>query len=220
MFWRKLSNFTQLGARSWHKVVQRQDALKIALCLRRCPRCFASESALNATSLRLWSDSGGEHVPSTPFDDLGAWHSAEAKSFLHNVSLDNVGHISHTGLRETNEDSYKLVELEPDLYYFAVFDGHGGSAAVDFVSEHLHECVKHFCSHDKNLESVLTKAFLKCNRDLEEYFLFLNERGKQRIRRYFDQWFESRKYARVLETIRLLRSLLIFSNNDIAFRLV
>ena len=154
-------------------------------CLRRCPRCFGSESALNATTLRLWSDSGGEHVLSTPFDDLGAWHSAEAKSFLHNVSLDNVGHISHTGLRETNEDSYKLVELEPDFYYFAVFDGHGGSAAVDFVSEHLHECVKHFCSHDKNLESVLTKAFLKCNRDLEEYFLFLNERGKQRIMAIF-----------------------------------
>ena len=93
---------------------------------------------------------GGEHVLSTPFDDLGAWHSAEAKSFLHNVSLDNVGHISHTGLRETNEDSYKLEELEPDLYYFAVFDGHGGSAAVDFVSEHMHECVKHFYRHDKN----------------------------------------------------------------------
>ena len=66
-----------------------------------------------------------------------------------------------------------------------MFDGHGGSAAVDFVSEHLHECVKHFYSHDKNLESVLTKAFLRCNRDLEEYFLFLNERGKQRITAIF-----------------------------------
>ena len=85
MFWRKSSNFTQLGARSWHKMVQGEDALKIALCLRRRSRCFASESALNAITLRLWSYSGGEHVLSTPFDDLGAWHSAEAKSFLHNV---------------------------------------------------------------------------------------------------------------------------------------
>ena len=32
---------------------------------------------------------------------------------------------------------------------------------------------------------LVTKAFLKCNRDLEEYFLFLNERGKQRIMAIF-----------------------------------
>ena len=149
MFWRKLSNFTQLGPVRGTKWCKEKMRWRLHYVWEECPRCFASESALNATTLRLWSDSGGEHVPSTPFDHLGAWHSAEAKSFLHNVSLDNVGHISHTGLRETNEDSYKLVELEPDLYYFAVFDGHGGSAAVDFVSEHLHECVKHFYSHDK-----------------------------------------------------------------------
>lgn len=179
MFWRKFSSFAQFGARSLSKVLQSKDGIQVAATLNRYPRHFASESITNnASTLRLWSDSGGQNVVSNPFDDLGAWHDAEAKSFLHSVSLDAVGKSTFVGFREVNEDSFKLIELEPDLYYFAVFDGHGGSAAVDFASEHLHECVKHCYSHDKNIESVLVKAFSKCNRDLEKYCQWLMEKGK------------------------------------------
>ena len=179
MFWRKLSSFAQIGARSLPKIVKRKDGFQVAAVLNRYPRFLSSESTTNgAGALRLWSDSGGEDVASNPFDDLGAWHDAEAKSFLHNVSVDSVGKSTFVGLREVNEDRFKLMELEPDLYYFAVFDGHGGSVAVDFVSEHLHECVKHYYSNDKNIESVLVKAFSKCNRDLEKYCLWLKEKGK------------------------------------------
>ena len=181
MFCRKFSSFAQLGARLLPKVVERKDVLKIVSILKRYPRYFASE-CITPTALRLWSDSGREHLPSNPFDDLGAWHRAEARSFLYNVTVDDVGTSSYIGLRETNEDDFKVIELEPDLYYFAVFDGHGGSASVEFVREHLHECVKHFYSYDKNMENVLINAFLKCNSDLEEYCLFLTERGKLKLR--------------------------------------
>ena len=179
MLWRRLSSVAQIGARSLPKIVQRNNGLQVAAISNRYPRFFASESTTNGVAApRLWSDSGGEDVASNPFDDLGAWHDAEAKSFLHNVSVDSVGKSTYVGLREVNEDRFKLMELEPDLYYFAVFDGHGGSVAVDFVSGHLHDCVKHYYNHDKNMESVLVKAFSKCNRDLEKYCLWLTEKGK------------------------------------------
>ena len=181
MFCRGISGFAQIGARSLSKVIHRRAGLQIATVLNRWVRYFSSEAVPNSEttpSLRLWSDGGGEDVVSNPFDDLGAWHDAEPKSFLHSVSVDTVGKSTAIGYRQANEDSFKLVELQPDLHYYAVFDGHGGSVAVDFVSEHLHECILHFYSSDKNIESVLEDAFAKCNSDLEDYCTWLMERGK------------------------------------------
>lgn len=180
MFWRGITSFAQIGARSLPKIVQRRCGPQFAAVLNKCTRYFASEAVPNneISTLRLWSDSGGEEVESNPFDDLGAWHDAEAKSFLNNVSVDTVGKSTTIGYRQANEDSFKLVELEPDLHYYAVFDGHGGSVAVDFVSDHLHECITHFYSRDKNIESVLIDAFAKCNSDLEDYCKWLVAEGK------------------------------------------
>lgn len=176
MFWRKFSSVARVGL---SRVVQRKDEFRFAAILGEHLRYFSSESATNkASTQRLWSDIGGDDVSSNPFDDLGAWHDAEAKSFLHNVSVDTVGKSTSIGYRTANEDNFQLVELEPDLYYFAVFDGHGGSVAVDFVSEHLHGCVRHYYSYDKDMEKLLIKAFTKCNEDLEKYCHWLTERGK------------------------------------------
>ena len=179
MFWRGITGFAHIGARWLPKIVQRRGFLQFAAVLNRGARYFASEAIPNneISTLRLWSDGGGEEVESNPFDDLGAWHDAEAKSFLSNVSVDTVGKSTTIGHRQVNEDSFKLVELQPDLHYYAVFDGHGGSVAVDFVSDHLHECITHFYSRDKNIESVLIDAFAKCNSDLEEYCKWLTAEG-------------------------------------------
>ena len=180
MFWRGITGFAHIGARCLPKIVQRRGFLQFAAVLNRGARYFASEAIPNneISTLRLWSDGGGEEVESNPFDDLGAWHDAEPKSFLSNVSVDTVGKSTTIGHRQANEDSFKLVELQPDLHYYAVFDGHGGSVAVDFVSDHLHECITHFYSRDKNIESVLIDAFAKCNSDLEEYCKWLIAEGK------------------------------------------
>ena len=138
-----------------------------------------SESISSEISLRLWSDSGGEDVVSNPFDNFGAWHDAEAKSFLHNISLDFVGHSTAIGHRAVNEDRFRILELEPDFYYFAVFDGHGGSNAVDFVSLNMHERVKHLLKTENDLEKVLVTAFKQCDNDLKRHFGWLVEkRGK------------------------------------------
>ena len=52
--------------------------------------------------------------------------------------------------------------------------------AVEFVSEHLHDCIKNFYRSDKSIESVLVEAFIKCNNDLKEYCEWLIEKGKVR----------------------------------------
>lgn len=147
-------------------------------------RCISSPTAYSnderQETLRLWSDSGGYDVVSSPFDDLGAWHEAEAKSFLHNVSVDSVGSSTNLGKKQVNEDRYKLLELDPDLYYFAVFDGHGGSEAVDFVHEKLHKIIKRLHKNNKDLEEILAAAFEECNHELEKHIRFLiNEKGKK-----------------------------------------
>jgi protein phosphatase 1K len=133
-------------------------------------------------TLRLWSDSGGDDVASSPFDDLGAWHEAEAKSFLHNVSVDSVGASTNLGKKLVNEDRYKLLELDPDFYYFAVFDGHGGSEAVDFVQGKLHHIIQRLHKNNKDLEKVLVDAFEECNYELEKHIQHLiNEQGKKSL---------------------------------------
>ena len=141
----------------------------------RMVRLLSSEASSEIASgkLRLWSDSGGQDVVSNPFDDFGSWHNADAKSFLHNISLDYVGLSTATGLRVTNEDRFKILELEPDLYYFAIFDGHGGPYAADFASLNLHERIKHLLKTEDDLEEVLLTAFKKCDNDLQRHFEWL-----------------------------------------------
>lgn len=156
--------------------------------VKRCissPTGYSNEES-QQESLRLWSDSGGYDVVSTPFDDLGAWHEAEAKSFLHNVSVDSVGSSTNLGKKLVNEDRFKVLELDPDLYYFAVFDGHGGSEAVDFVQAKLHKIIKRLYKNNKNLEEILAAAFEECNYELEEHIRFLiKEKGEKIWLRFY-----------------------------------
>lgn len=182
MLCRRISSLARIGVHSLPRIIRRNYKIQYSTVLKKFSRSFSSETSTNSeiSSVRLWSDGGGDHVVSNPFDDLGAWHDAEAKSFLHNVSVDTVGKSTAKGQREANEDCYKILELEPDLYYFAVFDGHGGSVAVEFVSQHLHDCIKNFYRSDKSIESVLVEAFIKCNNDLKEYCEWLIEKGKVR----------------------------------------
>ena len=181
MLFPRLSIFAKTGIRTLSRVLLRRSGPCCSDIFGQFPRYLANEVRNSTKTLRLWSDSGGQDVVSNPFDDLGAWHDAEAKSFFHKVSVDAVGKSTSLGQREVNEDSHRLLELEPDLYYFAVFDGHGGSVAVDFVSENLHRCIKHFYAQDKNLTNVLSKAFVKCNRDLEKYCEWLSREGELQV---------------------------------------
>ena len=64
MFWRGITGFAHIGTRCLPKIVQRRGFLQFAAVLNRGARYFASEAIPNneISTLRLWSDGGGEEV--------------------------------------------------------------------------------------------------------------------------------------------------------------
>jgi len=52
---------------------------------------------------------------------------------MQNINLSAVGKSSQLGRRTSNEDRIIAMELRPDLLMFGILDGHGGSAAADYV---------------------------------------------------------------------------------------
>lgn len=143
-------------------------------------RLNATQVGLNTeekqnNQLRLWSDGGGDDVVSSPFDNLGAWHEAEGPSFLHNIAVDKVGASTNEGKRSYNEDRFQILELDPDFYYFAVFDGHGGHESVDFVHNELHHIIQRLHRDNKDLQKVLVDAFEECDIKLKHHLQWLVE---------------------------------------------
>ncbi|KAK9719097.1 Protein phosphatase 2C 6 [Basidiobolus ranarum] len=64
-----------------------------------------------------------------------------------------VGVRSTRGMRDYNEDRYKSLTVKlpnhaNQLLYFGVFDGHGGSHSVDYLSAHLHEKLESMTTED------------------------------------------------------------------------
>lgn len=171
---KSLRNCTFCNVNNFRRILLSRDVI-----LKRFSATQANiNSNENPKTVRLWSDSGGDDVDSTPFDDLGAWHEAEAKSFLHNVAVDKVGASTNVGKRSYNEDRFQILELDPDFYYFAVFDGHGGSEAVDFAQNQLHHIVQRLHRENKDLEKVLVEAFEECDRELKKHLEWLvDEQG-------------------------------------------
>eukprot|EP01135_Chromosphaera_perkinsii_P002487 Nk52_evm3s224 gene=Nk52_evmTU3s224 len=80
-----------------------------------------------------------------------------------------VGVRSTKGNREYNEDRYQIRHLLPNLSYFGVFDGHGGSTAADYACAHLHVCVKRYLDANHKYSDALIKGFEKCDADFEKY---------------------------------------------------
>ena len=117
----------------------------------------------------------------TNFDTLGTWNNKLSlsvdyeKSMRHGrlipeVTAKNVGVASLLGRRNTNEDRYIITELMPNLMMFAIFDGHGGSPAVDYVHQNFAKIISsHISGVDDDLSAVLRKAFETMNATLTRH---------------------------------------------------
>ncbi|KAM5255559.1 protein phosphatase Mn(2+)-dependent 1K [Ctenodactylus gundi] len=125
------------------------------------------------TSERRWSrfDPDGSGRPAM-WDSFGIWDNRIDEPILlppsikygrpiPGLRLEHVGRASHIGRRRENEDRCGLARLSPEVLYFAVFDGHGGPGAADFCHSHMETCVRDLLLKEKNLETVLTMAFLE-----------------------------------------------------------
>ncbi|KAM4854647.1 protein phosphatase Mn(2+)-dependent 1K isoform 2-T2 [Thomomys bottae] len=136
----------------------------------------ATQARPSSTSqpLRSRFDPDGSGRPAT-WDSFGIWDNRIDEPILlppsikygqpiPKVSLENVGCASHIGKRRENEDRFGRAQLTDEVLYFAVYDGHGGPAAADFCHTHMQACVRDLLSKEKNLEAVLTLAFLEIDK--------------------------------------------------------
>ncbi|XP_068949941.1 protein phosphatase Mn(2+)-dependent 1K [Petaurus breviceps papuanus] len=130
----------------------------------------------SSTSKRRTSrfDPDGSGRPAT-WDTFGIWDNRIDEPILlppsikygkpiPKVSLENVGSSSQIGKRKENEDRFGFAQLTDEVLYFAVYDGHRGSAAADFCHTHMEKYIMDFLIKDKNLETVLTSAFLEIDK--------------------------------------------------------
>ena len=66
------------------------------------------------------------------------------------------------GARPTMEDQHSVKNFD-DLYFFGIYDGHGGANAAEFVEKHL--CENFFKAEGEAIGSKLTNAFLRTDED-------------------------------------------------------
>ena len=86
------------------------------------------------------------------------------------LSLDNVGGASLISRRKTNEDRYAIAEVGVGVLLFSVFDGHGGSDAVEYASQHMASFVATALEEEKNLHKVLQQSFIAVNEGFTHYY--------------------------------------------------
>ncbi|XP_071952366.1 protein phosphatase Mn(2+)-dependent 1K-like [Antedon mediterranea] len=87
------------------------------------------------------------------------------------ISLEMVGHASLTGRKSVNEDRIRIHELQPNLLYFGIFDGHGGGLAADYTQKHLEHHISYWISREDDLQIVLQNAFIDLNNKFMRYLI-------------------------------------------------
>ena len=54
------------------------------------------------------------------------------------------------------------MEGDPELAYFAIYDGHGGTGVANYLKDHLHEFILDQPEYsDGNIQDAVVNAFLK-----------------------------------------------------------
>lgn len=139
------------------------------------PACYCSISEPRCSRF----DPDGSGQPAT-WDNFGIWDNRIDEPILlppsikygkpiPKISLENVGCASLIGKRKENEDRFGFAQLTEEVLYFAVYDGHGGPAAADFCHTHMEKCVMDLLPREKDLETVLTLAFLEIDKAFSSY---------------------------------------------------
>ncbi|XP_053399739.1 protein phosphatase 1K, mitochondrial-like [Mercenaria mercenaria] len=128
----------------------------------------------------------GERQKGINFDTLGSWNSRiemtidieksiQKGSLIPEIPLDDVGTASLLGRRKVNEDRFSIEQISDDLLYFAIFDGHGGATAVDFVQAYIQHHISHWLSRTTDLSEVLRNSFIDVNNLLTRHLFFFND---------------------------------------------
>ena len=94
--------------------------------------------------------------------------------------------VTDQGLvRDYNEDRFSIIlninkpmdrqnEIWPKSSFFAVYDGHGGSACADFLRDNLHQFVTRSLNFPYNPEQALIEGFALAEKTFTDYSRSLN----------------------------------------------
>jgi len=107
----------------------------------------------------------------------GAGASTEAFCVKHSHNCSNsflrAGISNMKGYKKSNQDrctAFSYLEGDPELAYFAVYDGHGGTGVANYLKDHCHEFILDQPEYKEgNIEESVLKAFLQVDEELRTY---------------------------------------------------
>lgn len=161
---------------------------------KQCPSLSCLKSEVEASV--IWSSScrhagsfisdpenKGRTTRGTNFDTLGCWNNRLMMPILYDqsikkgkiipkVPIDEIAHGSVIGRRAYYEDRHVIEELLPELLYFGIFDGHGGSYAAEYVSTHLIDHMGFWMTQTDDLKDVLKNSFCDIQNLLARHLAF------------------------------------------------
>ena len=83
------------------------------------------------------------------------------------------GNICSSGYKKTNQDrctAFSYLDGDPDLGFFAVYDGHGGTGVANYLKDHLHEFILSQEEYKEgDLPEAILKSFLAVDSELKTY---------------------------------------------------
>ncbi|XP_033110125.1 protein phosphatase 1K, mitochondrial-like [Anneissia japonica] len=91
------------------------------------------------------------------------------------ISLEMVGYASSDGRKSVNEDRIRIHELQPNLLYFGIFDGHGGTLAADYTHNNLEHHIAYWLSREPDLQVVLRNAYIDLNNKFMRHLILESE---------------------------------------------
>ena len=122
----------------------------------------------------------GERQKGVNFDTIGSWNnrmempiqlekSIEKGRLIPQIPLDKIGSASLVGRRKVNEDRFRIEEINSDVLFFGIFDGHGGDLAVEFVDNHIRDHIRFWLAKSSDLSEVLRNSFIDINNVLTRH---------------------------------------------------
>ncbi|CAG7836707.1 unnamed protein product [Allacma fusca] len=153
----------------------------------------AGESEISpAAAAASWNTKSHKRRQLLDFDAFGTWDSTMDLPLLVEASIaqgipipevipSSIGMSTVRGRRPTQEDQCVIEQLAPNILYWAVFDGHGGSECSKFCAQQMHRHVAYWldfqaressagASTESDLATVLYNAFQEVNNSFAKWY--------------------------------------------------
>jgi len=157
-------------------------------------KCKLLKDILNKSRLRVDAkrfakmlsdpENRGERQQHINFDTLGTWdnridfnillqQSIKHGKPIPKINAEDIGFATTLGRRMSNEDIYNVTEIDANLLYFAVFDGHGGQACAQYTNENMITHITYWLNRgERDLQFILENSFIEVNNSFARFVTF------------------------------------------------